>query len=102
MSHTFLALDMGLIPQSTKDNVPTFWQGLFSNDNTRMLIDGRNNSGELVHPQTVLGAWLQWSDNPKGIELEIISTAIEYTAEEIKAEQQDISSMWYVETKGES
>ena len=43
MAHTFLSLDMDLIPQSTKDNVPTFWQGLFSNDQSRILIDGYND-----------------------------------------------------------
>ena len=54
MAHSFLSLDMNIIPQSTKDNVPTFNSALFSNDNSRMLIDGRNGKGELVHPMTVL------------------------------------------------
>ena len=60
MPHTFLAIDMLLIPQSTKRNVPTFWGGLFSNDGvknangewgkepSRMLLDGRNEEGEIV------------------------------------------------------
>jgi hypothetical protein len=39
--HTFLSLNIDLIPQSTKDNVPTFYSALFSNDSTRMLIDER-------------------------------------------------------------
>ena len=92
---TFLALDMSLIPQSTKDNVPTFWKGLFSNDGTRMLIDGRNEKGELVHPQAVLSAWLQWSDNALEVQDMLISTAIEYTAEQFKLEKQTPESIWH-------
>lgn len=86
---------MSLIPQSTKDNVPTFWKGLFSNDGSRMLIDGRNGKGELVHPQAVLSAWLQWSDNPAEAQDLLISNAIEYTYSEFKAIQQDPLSIWY-------
>jgi len=100
MSHTFLSLDMSLIPQSTKDNVPTFWLGLFSNDNSRMLIDGRNSNGDLVHPQAVLSAWLQWCENPTEVQEVLIATAIEYTSEQIKAEQQDVNSIWYIEPEG--
>ena len=95
MPHTFLSLGMDLIPQSTKDNVPTFWQGLFSNDNSRMLMDGRNSSGELVHPQATLNSWLQWCDNPQEKQDLIISSAIEYTVEQINLEQADIGSIWY-------
>lgn len=100
MPHTFLALDMDLIPQLTKDNVPTFWQGLFSNDNSRMLIDGYNDERELVHSQVVLDAWLQWEDNPQEVQEQLLSTATEYTTEEIKAEQKDTNSIWYVEPEG--
>ena len=101
MAHTFLSLDMILIPQSTKDNVPTFWHGMFSKDNSRMLIDGRNLNGDLVHPQEVLSAWLQWSDSPLETQELIISTAVEYTAIEIKTEQQDRDSIWYAEQEGD-
>lgn len=95
MAHTFLALDMALIPQTTKDNVPTFWMGLFSNDNSRMLIDGKTPSGEMVHPITVLRAWTQWSNNPDEVIQTLLDSAIEYTTEEIKAAQRDINSVWY-------
>jgi len=97
MAHTFLSLDMDLIPQSTKDNVPTFHSGLFSNDNSRMLIDGYNNKGELVHPQATFDSWLQWSDNPQGIINELLTNSIEYTKDEINLEQEDKNSIWYVE-----
>jgi len=101
MPHTFLSLDMNLIPQSTKDNVPTFWQGLFSNDNSRMLIDGRNKDGDLVHPTQVLQAWLQWSDNPDELIQQIIDNSIEYTKEQILLDKLDVNSIWYIDRAGE-
>ena len=97
MAHSFLSLDMNLIPQSTKDNVPTFYSALFSNDNSRMLIDGRNGNGELVHPMTVLLAWTQWSANPSEVVQAILDDAIEYTSDEFHALRSDINSIWYVE-----
>jgi len=97
MPHTFLSLDMDLIPQSTKDNVPTFWQGLFSNDNSRMLIDGRSEEGELVHPPQVLQAWLQWSDNPAEEIQKILDNSIEYTKIEYLTLKDDVNSIWYKE-----
>lgn len=100
MAHTFLSLDMDLIPQSTKDNVPTFWQGLFSNDQSRILIDGYNDKRELVHPKETFTTWLQWSVNPQEIITQLLSTAIEYTQKELKEEQKNIDSIWYVELEG--
>lgn len=100
MTHTFLSLDMNLIPQSTKDNVPTFWKGLFSNDLSRMLIDGKNGKGDLVHTQEALSFWLQWSENPQEIITQLLSTAIEYTGTEIKAAQNNIDSIWYISKEG--
>ena len=96
-SHTFLALSMDLIPQSTKDNVPTFSQGLFSNDNSRVLIDGYNAQGVLVHPQATLDAWLQWSVNPQAIQDALLTEASEYTKDEFMALKSDVNSIWYVE-----
>ena len=96
MPHTFLALDMRLIPQSTKDNVPTFWDGMFSSDGKMMLIDGYNDNRKLVHPQATLDAWLQWESDPQATLNAILSSAIEYTREEFKAERRDINSIWYV------
>ena len=88
---------MNLIPQSTKDNVPTFYSALFSNDNSRMLIDGRNGKGELVHPMAVLLAWTQWSANPSEAIQAILDDAIEYTADEFNALRSNVNSIWYVE-----
>jgi len=99
MAHSFLSLDMNLIPQSTKDNVPTFYSALFSNDNSRMLIDGRNGNGELVHPMTVLLAWTQWSANPSEVVQAILDDAIEYTADEFHTLRSGVDSIWYVDVE---
>ena len=96
MAHTFLSLDMNLIPQATKDNVPTFYSALFSNDNSRILIDGRNDKGELVHSWWVLLAWLQWEVNPLVTLNAIVYNSIEYTAQEFAALKNDVDSIWYV------
>jgi len=108
MAHTFLSLDMNLIPQATKDNVPTFWGGLFSSDGikdadgnytqdpTMLLIDGYNDNGDLVHPQETLSAWLQWESNPLETQELIISNAIEYTKAEYITLKGDVNSIWFV------
>ena len=98
MAHTFLSLSMDLIPQSTKDNVPTFYSALFSNDSSRILIDGRNDKGELVHPMSVLLAWTQWSKNPVDVVQALIDNSIEYTNEQYIIESNDLNSIWYIET----
>lgn len=97
MSHTFISINMDLIPQSTKDNVPTFYKGLFSNDNSRMLIDGRNEKGALVHPMPTLLKWTQWSDNPEQVVNALIAESIEYTMEEFMLLKNNINSIWYVD-----
>lgn len=88
---------MALIPQSTKDNVPTFWQGRFSNDGTLMLIDGYNENGELTHPSIVLLAWLQWSSEPEAIMQTLLATAIEYSKTQFRALTIDPTSKWFVD-----
>ena len=102
MSHTFLSLDMSLIPQATKDNIPTFWFGLFSSDGKRMMIDGRGSKGELVHPDSTLEKWLQWELEPLAAKDIIISSAIEYTSEQYRNSRDDINSIWYINRETES
>lgn len=97
MAHTFLSLDMNLIPQSTKDNVPTFYSALFSNDNSRILIDGRNDKGELVHPIAVLLKWTQWDADPESAIQALLDDAIEYTTEEFNTLKSDVNSIWHIE-----
>ena len=108
--HTYLALDMSRVPQSTKDNVPTFALGLFSNEPepTRMLLDGYrvgadgsyilDSEGEkvLCHSPKVLGDWLQWSANPIAVQKTLIDKAIEYTREEYLQLKAEPTSIWYV------
>ena len=101
MAHTFLSLDMNLIPQATKGNVPTFYSALFSNDNTRMLIDGRNYKGELVHSWEVLLSWLQWEADPLAALNTIVDNSIEYTFREYSALKDDINSIWYFDQESE-
>lgn len=97
MSHTFISLDMNLIPKSTKENDPTFSGGLFSNDNSRMLIDGRNESGQMVHPMAALLKWTQWSDNPEQVVNALIAGSIEHTMEEFMLLKNNINSIWYAD-----
>ncbi len=73
MSYAFLALDTSLIPQATKDNVPTYTKGYFSNNGSRLLIPGYqldengnhflDEDGEpvLAHFDSTFNAWLNWS-----------------------------------------
>ena len=93
--HTFLSLDMALIPQETKDYIPNFWLGKFSSDKSRLLIDGYDEQGDLVQPQSLLDAWLQWEDDPQATQELIISTATEYNKEQLFIEFSDPDSIWY-------
>jgi hypothetical protein len=101
MAHTFLSLDMNLIPQATKDNVPTFYSALFSNDNTRMLIDGRNDKDELVHSWEALLSWLQWEPDPLATLNAIVDNSIEYTFSEYSSLKGDTNSIWYFDQGSE-
>jgi hypothetical protein len=108
MAHTFIPIKMALIPWQTKKYVPTFWSALFSNDGvkdedgkyttepTYLLLDGRNDKGELVHPISVLLSWTQWSEKPNEVVQSLLDDAIEYTSAELKSLNSDINSIWYV------
>lgn len=95
MAHTFLSLDVSLIPKSTKDNVRSFAASLFSNDKSRMIIDGYNSKGQLVHPIETFNSWLRWSDNPQDIINDLLSSSINYTYEALQIEKADPLSIWY-------
>jgi hypothetical protein len=109
--HTFLSLDMSLIPAETKANIPTFWLARFSNDGvkaedgswatepSRILIDGYNQQRKLVHPESTFNKWLQWSENPQSIVELLLDTAIEYTAVDLSVEKNKPNSIWYVEAE---
>lgn len=103
MSHTFLALDMTLIPKETKKYIPKFWGGNFSNDAEKtltgepsmLLLDGNNKDGELVHSLSSLIKWLQWEDDPFATLDTLISTSIEFTKDDYFSELKKPESVWY-------
>lgn len=95
--HTYLAIPTHLIPQSTKDNTANYDLGLFSNDGVYLLIDGRNEYGNLVHPMAVLKAWLGTAENKDDIILNILANSTEYTKEEFILLKADPTSIWWVE-----
>lgn len=112
--HTFLSLDMSLIPQSTKDSALGFWGARFSNDGTlkenpqqnespyqieptRLLLDGKNENGVLVHTDATFNAWLKHESNPQGLKDLILSNAIEYTRAQLDELTNNPNSIWYVE-----
>ena len=97
MAHTFLSLDMNLIPQETKDYIPNFWNGKFSNDKLRLLIDGYNEQRELVQPEELINVWLQWEENHQETFNNLIENSIEYTKEELQLEFKKIDSIWFEE-----
>lgn len=109
MAHKFLLLKVLLIPWQTKKYVPTFWRASFSNDGikgengeyttepTYLLLDGRNEIGELVHPQPTFDTWLRWSDNPLIVQQDLIDSAIELTGAEVKSMRSNPDSLLYVE-----
>lgn len=101
MSYTYLSLDTSLIPQETKDYVPTYPLGYFSNDGSRLMICGYNSSGELVQDSDLLLQWLQWESDPEATKNLIIDSAIEYTLEELNTMKFDIDSIWYLEPEVE-
>jgi hypothetical protein len=119
MSHTFLSLDNSKVPAETKLYVPGY-SDLLSNDNSRILIDGYKLdingkyerftgdilglNGELIsvvnerviaHLTLTFQMWLQWSENPQAIFDELLSTAIEYTKEQLVTERKDMNSIWH-------
>ena len=92
MAHTFLSIDLSLIKANVRSNQNSF--GLLSNDGSRALIDGYNPSGEFV-TDAGFKQWVKIPDHAQAEQGSIISTAIEYTHDEIQAEKSDVNSIWY-------
>lgn len=104
--HNFLALKTELIPQETKNNLPEYGLCLFSNDSasnggepSRVIIDGYNNSNQIVHAQSIIDTWLQWSENTAGIIAVLMhpDNIVNYTSHQLSLERRDINSIWYTE-----
>ena len=96
MTHSYISLDTSLIPQSTKDNT-NYSRELFSNDGSRVLLDGYGADGNLVHTTEILFSWLQWEADPSATLELILNNSIEYTKDEMLAEREDLTSIWYAE-----
>lgn len=105
--HTYLSIPTELIPQSTMDNPKfNFWGGLFSNDGamklgkwmtipSRILIDGRNSKGDLVHPDATFNKWLESEVDPVGLRQIIIEGSEEITKEQYSTLKSNPISIWY-------
>lgn len=85
MSHGFLILPVAVIPEWTKQNVPTYPLGSFSNDGAEMLIDD-------AHPISTYQKWL----GPNFHLLDsIMAASVKVTGDELKAMRADPQSAWY-------
>lgn len=95
--HDFVAIKVSDIPESTKANITTFGNLPFSNDFSRVLLDGYNEQNKLVHPDWVLNAWLQWEPEETRADIidNLLSGAIRYTKEDLEAERRNTESIWY-------
>ena len=86
MAHSFLAIPVNIIPEWTKQNVPTYGMGYFSNDNQFMLIDN-------AHTDVTYARWL----GPNFDQLpNIIANSTELAYEQLLQLQNDSDSIWYV------
>lgn len=85
--HTYLAIPVSVIPQWTKDNIPTYPYGYFSNNNSYMLIDN-------AHPESTYFKWLGPNAN---LLPDILNASIVYSQEEINQLKEDPLSIWYRE-----
>jgi len=97
MSYSLLALDVDLIPESTKNNMPLFWQSKFSIDNKYLLMAGYDDNRKLVHSDDSLLKWIGSEPDPQKVLDDLLSTAIEYTSEEYQILLHDSNSIWYEE-----
>lgn len=94
--HTFLALDMDLIPQWTKDNVPNFWDIRRASDNSRILIPAYNEQRKLVHVDEAFQRWLAGVPNKEEVFNQLMATGIEYTESQMIEETNNPDSVWYI------
>lgn len=84
--HKFLMIPVSVIPQWTKDNVPTYGAGMFSNDGQFMLIDD-------AHPETTYLRWL----GPNADQLPaVLAAATRVTKSEFEQLLADPLSSWYI------
>lgn len=82
--HNFLMLPVSVIPEWTKQNVPTYNLGRFSNDGQFMLIDD-------AHPLSTYQKWLGPNINMLD---SILAAAIRVTAAEFKNIEESQPDLW--------
>jgi hypothetical protein len=83
--HNYLIVPTSIIPEYSKNNVPFYDMGRFSNDGTYLLMDD-------AHPLTTMQKWL----GPNfAMYDEFRAMCQSVTAEEFAAMQNDSSSVWY-------
>lgn len=82
---TYLAIPVSVIPDWTKQNIPTYPLGLFSNDGAYMLIDN-------AHPISTYEKWL----GPNIALLDsIIAASTVYSHDDISTLKSDVNSIWF-------
>jgi len=82
---TYLAIPVAVIPDWTKQNIPTYPLGLFSNDGAYMLIDN-------AHPLSTYEKWL----GPNIALLDsIIAASTVYSHDEINELKLQPDSIWF-------
>lgn len=91
MAHSFLAIPVSIIPDWTKQNVPTYSMGYFSNDGSLMLIDN-------AHTEGTYKRWLGPNFNQLP---NIIANSTELSYEQLLQLQNDNNSIWYIEPGAE-
>lgn len=103
MSYSYMPLNMNLIPESTKNNIPTFWGGTFSSDNTRKIEPGYHSDGTIAHDITTLLAWLQWEVDPQATLNLILEEAKQHemTKEQFQEAKNNVNSIWYIQPEVE-
>ncbi len=82
---TYLAIPVSIIPEWTKQNVPTYPLGRFSNDGQYMLIDN-------AHP---LGTYERWLGPNIGLLDSIIAASTLLTHDEVVSLSADSGSIWH-------
>lgn len=84
--HKFIVIPTAVIPQWTKDNVPTYSLGCFSNDGGLMLIDDAHT----------IDTYQKWLGPNFNLLDSIMAASQKVTAEELASLRSDPQSVWYV------
>lgn len=95
--HSFLSIPVSAIPEETKNNMPTYDKGYFSNDGSQLLIDD-------AHPDETFAKWLGMISDEQGCAEKIAyirSLSTPYSKEQFQEELNNPESIWYSTPTGE-